>query len=205
MLVLSGPQQAANNAAARIKRGMILFDFASGVYGFWEGNGTLTWNSVTFKSGGQLFEVDLGQQTMGLQSNESTIRLRANPDIGLTPNVLSTIFAEQTYGRPVTIYRGLFDPGTRALIGNPIVRRRGYVKGVSQETDQDGPFIQMVAESVNADNTRRGTAKANHTHQQRVSPGDQIYRHVSVAGRYTIGFGSKVPKIVKSGSVRPNT
>lgn len=186
-----------NALAARgiVERGMVLFDFPSASYGFWDGLGTLTYNSVDYKPGGQVLEIEAADQTLGLSANSLTIKLYANPDAGLTPNVLTTIEAEAYHQRPVTIMRAIFDAATNELI-SVLPIWRGVVDRIEHQRGGDGSYVLVgYCESKSIDYTKRGTAMASNAHQQAVYTGDVFFEFAGYGYEtLQIVFGSKTPE-----------
>ena len=197
MRAYSTDTQNALAGSAIVRRGMILFDFPSGYYGFWDGSGPFTYNSITHQGGAQAFEVELGEENLDLASSKVTLRLKANPELGLTPDVLSTIENENYHQRPVTISRALFDKDTGALISvTPI--RRGKVDMVEHIKDGTDYTIVGHIESRSLDYSKRGTAMRSDAEQKAISPGD---RGLEYAGYgydvMQIPFGTKAPSSFK--------
>lgn len=186
------PTQAALAASGIVRRGMILFQFPSGNYGFWDGGEPIVYNSITFKPGGQLIEVNAGEQTLGLDANAITLKLYANPDGGLTPNVLATIEAEDYAQRPVTIYKAIFNADTRALI-SVIPVWRGYVDTIIHHIGEPH-YIEGRCQSRSIDYTKRGTALASNAQQQQISPGDLGLEYAGTIARLQVPFGRETGK-----------
>lgn len=184
-------QTTALEQRAQIERGLVLFQLGSGNYGFWDGDYPLTWNSITFQPGGQLIEIEAGEQSLAMDSSALTMRLYANPDAGITSSVLRTIEAEAYHQRPVTIYEALFDTDTRARIGDPVAIWRGYIDQIVHETDPSSGVHVLAArcESRSIDYTKRGTAMASNAHQQAISSGDKGFEFAGIAGTVEVAFG----------------
>ena len=182
-------QIAAN---VQIQRLMVLFDVGSGLYGFWQGNGPLTWNSITFKGGAQILEFDFGQEAIGTESNSFTITLRSNPDAGLGADVLASFFAETYHLRPVTVYMAWFDPATRAMAGNPVPFRRGLISDVGLYGEAQDRYLRGTCESWSVNNTRRGWAKASDAEHQAIFAGDKFFEFTGIVGTVQMPFGAKL-------------
>ena len=184
-------------ADAVIVRGMVLFDFPSGRYGFWEGEGPLVWNTITFQGGGQLIEARAAAETTAMQSSAIELSLYENPALGLSADILQTIEAESYHQRPVTIYRAVFDPVTLALVS---VDREwsGLIDRVEHVEGADRYGITAHCESLSLDYTKRGWAIGNGQQQEMVSTGDKFFEFVGVAGKTEIYFGRKLPKNKKA-------
>lgn len=193
MRTYDGPTQARHADPAQTEFAMVLFDFPSGYYGFWEGGQPLIWNTFTFKPGAQLIEIDAGAQTSAMEATTLTLRLYANPDAGLTANVLSTIEAEAYHQRPVTFYEACMNPDTLALVSvTPIWR--GYVDQVRHEVDGRGRHLVGTLESRGLDYAKRGTAVASHAQQQLIYSGDLGMQYCGVVGAVEVPFGRKTPQ-----------
>lgn len=201
MKVITVGQQAALDASGIVMRSMMLFDFLEGYFGFWNGIGRFTWNTFEFIGAGSLISVEADEESLGLESNGITARLRAQPEAGLTPDVLATIEDYQYRNRPVTFYRALFNLATMELIDDPIVERRCIVDRFTHEESSDGDYVlvgHFVSRAI--DYTRRGPMVRSSAHQNLVSAGDLFLDYTGFAGTAQIYFGTKVPK--KLGSQR---
>jgi hypothetical protein len=179
-------------AEAQVQRLMVLFDLASGLYGFWQGNGPLSWNSITFNGGAQLLEFDFGQETLGNESNPFSVTLRTNPDAGLTADVLATFFAENYHLRPVTVYMAWFDPDTRAMAGNPVPFRRGLISDVGIYGDAGDRYLKGACESWSINHTRRGWAKSSDAEHRAIVSGDKFFEFTGTVGTVQMPFGTKL-------------
>lgn len=185
---------ATQNALATgivARRGAILFDFPSGMYGFWDGTEPLIWNSITFNAGAQLLQIESGEQTLAMASNPVTVKLYANPDLGLTEDMLRTIEAENYHQRPVTIYKVTINADTRALI-SVIPTWRGYVDQIVHEEGKNYAIVGKL-ESRSIDYSRRGTAMSANAPQQQISPGDLGLEFAGVVGAIQVPFGRETP------------
>jgi hypothetical protein len=179
-------------AESQVQRLMVLFDLVSGLYGFWQGNGPLTWNSITFNGGAQFLEFDFGQESTGTESNPFTVTLRTNPDAGLTADVLATFFAEGYHLRPITVYMAWFDPETRAMAGNPVPFRRGLMSDVGLYGEGGDRYLRGTAESWSVNHTRRGWAKSCDAEQRLVSANDRFFEFTGIVGTVQMPFGAKL-------------
>lgn len=178
---------------------MVLFQFPSGNYGFWDGAGPFTHNGITYHPGGQLIEIDTGTQSLSLDSAAITLRLYANPDTSLTEDVLRTIETENYHQRPVTISKALFNADSRALI-SVVPVWRGYLDQVTHERGPEGYSLVGRCESRSIDYTRRGWASASDAEQQQISAGDRGFQYTGVAGTVAVPFGAKGKRNLAQGS-----
>lgn len=182
-----------------VERSMILFDFPSGLWGFWTGLGPLLWNGVTFNGAGSLIEVEPFEAVSDLSSVPLVARLRAIPESEITPDVLATIEEETYHQRPVTIYSAYFDPATRALI-SVVAKYRGYVDQIEHEQREDGAYaLAAHIESRARDHTKTGYRLRSDRDQQLIWPGDTGLRHAGLAASQPVYWGRATPsKIRKS-------
>ncbi|MCL8385575.1 DUF2163 domain-containing protein [Xanthobacter aminoxidans] len=184
------------DAGAIVTRGLLLFDFPSGLYGFWDGVGTLTYSGVDYVGAGRLISADAIGLVGDLSASSITLTLSAIPDAGLDPDVLATLEAEVYHQRPVTLSRAYIDPDTRALISVERVFR-GYVDQVSHEyTIGGGSVLTCAVESRARDNTRKGWRTRSDADQKRIDASDGGMRHATIAGKQVIYWG-KYPGTVK--------
>lgn len=178
-----------------VSRALILFDFASGLYGFWDGSGTLEVSGVTYRGAGGIIRSDAVSLAGSLSSAPMTLVLSSIPDTDLTPAVLATIEAEQYHQRPVTLLRAYFDPDSRALLS---VERllRGYVDRIAHDESTSGATLTCTVETRARDITRRGHRSRSDTDQRLIAAGDGGLRHAATAGKPDFYWG-KYPGQVK--------
>lgn len=184
---------ASGRAASR---GLILFDFPSGLYGFWDGVGSLVVSGVTYRGAGGIIRSDAVGLSGSLSSSPLTLTLSSIPQTELSPGVLATIEAEQYHQRPVTLSRAYFDPATRALIS---VERmlRGYVDQMVHEEQPGGEaLLSCIIETRGRDVTRRGYRVRSDADQKLIAASDGGMRHAAVAGNQDFYWG-KLPGQVK--------
>lgn len=169
-------------------RGMILFDFPSGNYGFWDGNIEFDHNGVIYRPGGSLLEVEQINANAGLEAESFRVSLKAIPEEGLTPDVLATIEEEDYVNRPVTLYMAYYD-ADGGLINVERIRR--YYVDIIPHEDELGGATKLVCylESKALDNSRRGYRVRSPADQSRTLAGDQGLDHVAVAGQQEINWG----------------
>lgn len=110
---------AFQNALLDLERSaaiFITFEFGTGTYGFWTGSGTRNYNGIDYVNGASIFDVSDIEQNSDGSIAELTLSLSAQPDKGITPDVLVALYDEDWHRRPVTIQLGLMDPDTGVLI-----------------------------------------------------------------------------------------
>ncbi|OYZ75347.1 MAG: hypothetical protein B7Y12_12775 [Rhizobiales bacterium 24-66-13] len=162
-------------------RDMILFDFASGLYGFWTGAGTLTYAGLDYIGAGKLFDIEDLSFEGGLAPSAVSIKLSAIPEEGLTPDVLASIESENYHQRPVTISRAYIHPDTRALLSVERVYR-GYLDQMQHDLQVGGgATLTAMLESRSRDHTRVGHRVRSDADQRMIDPADGFFRHAPTA------------------------
>ncbi len=181
--------QDAVDAGAVVDRGMVLFDFPSGLWGFWTGTGPFTWSGVTFTGAGRLIALDPVEQVSDLSAVPVTLRLSSVPDSALTPDLLATIEAEQYHQRPATLYTAYFDPETRALL-DVVLEYRGEVDRIVHERRVGGEAVlRVMLESRSRDHPRRGWRMRSDADQREIDPDDGFFRFVNSTAEERVLFG----------------
>lgn len=201
MQAIDSAIQAALDAGILIKRGMIVFEFGSGIYAFWDGSAPLVWNAITFNPHNSLLDVSPVNQSGNLASSALTVTLRAVPAAGLTPDVLSTIEDEDYKNRPVTIYNGFFDAQTRTLLGGaPVVIWEGEVDTITHRQARGDYHLVTSLESRSRDYTRKGARLRGNKDQQNLFAGDGFLKHADNAATSKEYFGQGTPSTAQSGA-----
>lgn len=174
-----------------LQRDAVLFDFAEGVYGFWWGEGPITWNGITFVGAGRLLEI-APIQFGGDMPAELSVKLSAIPDAGLTPDVLGTV-EEYTYHlRPALAMRFYFHPDTGAMVGSaPEVLFRGQVDQISHIDEPGGPYqLEMRLVSRSVDYRKSGGKRRGTEVQSRIAGAvDLGYEHAATTPVSQVSWG----------------
>lgn len=178
-------------ASGRIsKRDMILFELSvAGLFGFWSGLGTFTYQSVDYVGAGSLIQIDALGGQLGLAASAVTVKLSSVPNSDLTPDVLNSIEDYQWHQAPVVISRAYFNPTTSALVS---VERmyRGYVDRIDHEEQVGGQKVLVgYLESKARDHLKRGYRMAGDSDQRRVDATDAGLSGVATAAIQTIYWG----------------
>lgn len=177
-------------------RGLLLFDFPSGLYGFWDDVYPLTYSGVTYVGAGQMIAMDEIDASGDLSSSSITLKLTAIPDTDLSPDVLASIEAEQYHQRPVTLSEAYINLDTRALVSVQRVYR-GYVDQMIHDYTSGGEAtLTCIVQGRGRDNTRKGHRTCSDADQMRIAANDGGMRHAAVAGTQDINWG-KYPGTVK--------
>lgn len=166
---------------------MILFDFPSGLWGFWSGAGSLVFEGVTYVGAGSLLDLSDIRQSTELAAIKISLTLRAIPNTDLTPDILATIEQEQYHQRPVRLMTAFFDPDTEALLSVEVMVR-GIVDRIVHN-DGDGATLECQIETRTRDITKSGYRVRSDADQKMLDPTDDGLRHVATVHTETIYFG----------------
>jgi hypothetical protein len=200
--VISTALKTRLDAGRIIKSDLVLFDFPSGLWGFFYGSGTFTYNSVTYIGAGAMFEIDAIGGVSDGSAVQLDIKLNANAAKGLTMTVLATIEQEIYAGRPVTISRGYFDADTYELISVEVIYR-GYIDTIEHvESDGEGQlgaqnpgegYIVAHVESRSLDLGRSGWRRRSDSDQRSLAANDGSLRYLQASATAEIFWGRKTP------------
>lgn len=173
-----------------VKRDMILFELpVAGLFGFWTGIGTFTYQSITYVGAGRLIEISPIGGQLDLAASPVTVTLSSVPNSGLTPDLVASIEDYQWHQAPVVISRAYFNPSTKALVS---VERmyRGYVDRIEHDRQVGAEHtITAFLESKARDHLKRGYRMAGDSDQRRVDPTDAGLSGVATAAVHTIQWG----------------
>lgn len=184
---LTAATQTALDGGRIADRGMILFDFASGLYGFWTGLGPFTYSGVTYVGAGTLIAVDNLKGVSDLSSVPVVVRLTGIANSDLTPDVLATVEAETYHQRPVTILTAYFDADARVLLSVE-TEYRGYVDRIVH-ADDEAAVLEVYLESRFRDHQKSGYRVRSDADQRRIAPNDGGLRHAATVHTETVLFG----------------
>ena len=162
-----------------VVRSLVKFALGTGTYGFWNGSGVLTYNSLDYLQNA-LISISEPLYTTGTSAADFTIELAESRDFGISPDVMAAIEDEDYKGYPVTVYDAYFDPDTRELLHvEPMIY--GYIDTVDHVVDSEG--FKLVGNLVTGaiDNHREGYRTASHEDQQLVRAGDLFFEHAAKA------------------------
>lgn len=180
-LSLPSALTAALASGAIVARRAIVFDFPSGMWGFWEGSGDFVHDGITHHPSGSLLEISDIPAASDMASAGVTVRLRAVPDAGLSSDVLGTIESEQYHQRPVTISVFFFDPQSLALLAS-VRLWSGYVDTIAHDDGPTETSIVASLESRSRDHGKAGWRTRTTADQQSFSEGDLFFRAVGTVG-----------------------
>jgi hypothetical protein len=172
---------------------LLLFDLASGLYGFWNGRGPLVVNGVTYVGAASVLEVERIDSASDLSASPLQVKLRAVPETGLTSDILATIEDEDYKNAPVTLSIAYFnrDTGATSLV---LPVWRGYIDTILHDETPGGAYALVAnLEPASIDHSRTGHETRSDEAQRRIDPDDLFYEHAATAGTETIYYGRANP------------
>lgn len=167
----------------------ILFDFPSGLHGFWKGVGPLTVSGVLYNGAGSLLEVEALNSGVDLSASAISVKLRAIPETALSGDVLATIEDESYKGRPVIITRFYFrrDTGVMTLA---LVLWRGYVDNIDHNRTVGADYTLVAhLEPRSIDHSRQGFRVRGDADQRLIDPADAFYEHAATTPTEILPYG----------------
>lgn len=169
----------------------LLFDLPEGLFGFWNGYGTLTINSVPYVGAGSLIEVSQFSLGTDLSASPITVRLRAVPEGGLTPDVLATIDTYAYKNRPAHLNLVYFDPITGTVV-TALQWWQGYIDLIDHDQEVGGEYTLLAhLEPMSLDHSRTGYRMRSDTDQKLIDPADRFFEHAAVTGTQQVPYGRR--------------
>ncbi|MGE0828937.1 MAG: hypothetical protein AB7O04_06255 [Hyphomonadaceae bacterium] len=159
----------------------------SEAYRFWSGYGDIEIDGETFTGIGAQAMITPVNSEMGGAADGLSIVLSA-----LDPDVAQSVETEDYHQKPVTIWRLIFAPDARTLLGAAVFMR-GRVDVINiHETVGGEASLEFAIEGPRRDMSRAG-ARIRSDSDQRILGGttDGAFQHISVAGRKTLYWGQR--------------
>ena len=202
MRAIDTTTQALLDDGVWIQRGMVTFDLPDGIYGFWDGAGTYTWNGIDFVGGASLIEVEAVEETGGTASTPLTMRLRDQPDAGLTADILAQIEDQDYHFRPVTLYLAFFDADGLALASVETMYRGRIDRIRHVETADGDAYIEGEIVSRAEDYSKVGVRIRSDRDQMEIYAGDKFFQWVGDVRVLPPYWGGEAPKPIRAGPHR---
>lgn len=178
-LTIATPMQDALDAYERYGLALFTFNLGGVVYGLWTGQGEKTINSVTYKAGGSVIEFDDIDQNADGSVVEVTLRLSADPDKGLTSDLLQTFYDEDWQFGRVHIQIAMQNPADESIYG-VVTLIRGVITNAPWEQDRDTNSLEVVISSNAIRMAENGGKYRNQATQ----------KHIDATDTSLVGIGS---------------
>ena len=170
---------------------LLLFDLPEGLFGFWNGYGTLTVNSIPYVGAGSLIEISQFNLGTDLSASPMTVNLRAVPETELSPDLLATIDSYAYKNRPAHLSLCWFDPVTGAVV-TVIQWWQGYIDLITHEQTIGGDYVLVAhLEPMSLDHSRLGYRMRSDSDQKLIDPGDRFFEHAAITASQQIPYGRK--------------
>jgi hypothetical protein len=187
---ISVSQQAALDAAYALPVLFAEVDWAEGLERYVTAGADMTWNSQTWKAIGDAVQIEPIEESDAVEANAVRFILS-----GVSSSRVSQALATQSQGRRVTLWLGLLDPATLALIGTPPIEFQGRLDAPSllESTEDGGDVVTVVsctAESRMAALLGANVRRYTDQDQRRFHPTDSFFAYVSAMSERLIVFPS---------------
>lgn len=184
-----------STTAAAIGRGdyivqwTLLFDIGGTLYGLWGGAGPLTVDGIAYTGAGTLLEFEAADAGLGLSASPITIRLRAQPDSALTPDLLGTIDQYAYKNAPARLSLVYFSRDTGTIV-TVLPWWRGYVDVIEHERVAGGDYALVARlEPRSLDHSRTGARMNSDADQRLLDPVDAFFEHAARVPQEKLPYG----------------
>lgn len=177
-------------------RYMVLFDFASGFYGFWGGLGPFDHNSITYVGAGSLISAEDLDQGIDGEAIPLVLTLTGIPNSDLSPDVLASIEAETYHQRPVVVSTAYFDANDALL--SVETEYRGYIDQIRHSIQPGGEAkLTVHCESRARDALRIGYRMRSDSDQRLIDADDGGLRHAIATPHARSNWGRQTGRNVQ--------
>lgn len=176
--------------------------------GFWSDVATVTANVVDGRTGATESRSFYG---VGNAMNIGSIPLTSDVTVrsvdielpAIDSVVALLVRGYDVRGAPMQLYRGYFDPASRALLASAKARFVGYFDGSPIVTPAEGGqgSVTLNCVSTTRELTRTSSEARSHESQQaRTANADDFYKDTAVVGDWVLFWGQAASKIVSGNS-----
>lgn len=179
-LSISNEFQNALNAPDRHAVGLFVFEFGTGTYALWTGAGEINYNGLIYRAGGSLIEIEPIDQNADGSVGRLSMVLNADPEKGLTDDVLIRLFDEDWHNKPVLVQLALLDTAT-----NQIAFAKVWFRGrleFAEYLEGDVNRIEATCASTSIDLSRSGGGYRNDSTQRLIDPDDTSLEGIGTLG-----------------------
>lgn len=189
MKSFSAPALAALASGDNIVSGAVRIGVEPNALRFWGGNGTLVIGSEAFIGVGDRGLVSVSAGTLGGQEAGAEVRLS-----GVDPDVVSGLDLRSLRGRPVVLWRLIFNGAGSQLLHAAVFLRGRLDRAPIEETPGGTSTIIIGVEGAARGLGRRSERMRTDGDQRLISPTDGGLRRISYAGEKSIHWGGKPPQ-----------
>jgi hypothetical protein len=165
-------------------------EFDSGDVLAWTGYGTIVYDGDSYLGVGDFGGVDKVDESADLRANGAVLTLS-----GIPSSLLATALGEEYQGRPITLFLGLLDLTSGALIADPYAILSGRMDVMSIQEASDTATISLTVENNLIELTRSKERRYTHEDQQIDYPGDLGLEYVAGLQEKPLNWGVPNPPI----------
>ncbi|WP_051213283.1 hypothetical protein [Maritalea myrionectae] len=160
--------------------GLFVFEFGTGTYAFWTGAGEMPYNGLTYMAGGSVIEIDSIVEKANGAVGRMNLHLNADPEKGISDDVLIRLFDEDWHNKKVLVQYGLLDPDT-GQIAHAMVKFRGRLEH-AEYVEGEVNRIEAKCVSTSIDLSRSGGGYRNDSTQKLIDPNDTSLEGIGTLG-----------------------
>jgi hypothetical protein len=185
---------SALNEAASERSSVRLFvacdlDFDSGHYRAHDGIDTITWGGYSYEGIGGFGGLDIAEESIDVVARAVKLTLSGVPENQLPAEAVGTALDEVYQGRAATLYLGLKDNDTNALIDTPEILWEGMMDQMTVKLGEGVGTVTLSCEH----RLRRAPRIARYTNedQQLAYSGDRFFDLVPKIAGYKGKWGTR--------------
>src|SRR5690349_10708943 len=154
---------------------LVLFSLDEGLFGFWPGVGTLTIDGVDYAGFGSFLDIQQIDMGVDITASPVSVRLRAQPETALTPDVLASVDSYSYKNRPATLTIAYFDKSAGTLV-TAIQWWSGKIDTIDHDETVGGDYALVARlEPESLDHARTGYRMRSDADQKLLDPTDRFF------------------------------
>jgi hypothetical protein len=188
---ISVAQQQALEASFALPVLFAEVDWAEGLERYVTAGTDMTWNGLTWKGIADAVQIDPVTETDAVEA--TAVRFTIG---GVPSSRVSQALSTASQGRRVTLWLGLLNPTTFALIDTPPVEFQGRLdapslgESIDEATGEVTTVVSVTAESRMASLLGANVRRYTDQDQQKFHPGDTFFRYAAEMAERLIVFPS---------------
>lgn len=191
MKSISSGQQAALEAAFALPVLFAEVDWAEGLERYVTAGADMSWNGYTWKGIGDVVQIDPVTETDAVEATGVRFTLA-----GVASSRISQALSTQSQGRRATLWLGVLNPSTLALIDTPPKEFEGRldapaIEELPDETGTVQTVVSITAESRMASLLGAAVRRYTNEDQLKFAPGDTFFKFAAEMAERLIVFPSR--------------
>ncbi len=183
---LTGSMITEITASSLIPILLAKFEFDSGTTRVWSGVGDFTFNSEIYIGVGDLGSISEITETQVIRASGMTFSLS-----GIPSALISIALTEEYQGRSCSLWLGMLDKTTRALISTPFKILTARMDVMTIDEEGETATISIAAENILIDLERPNERRYTPEDQKEEFPGDKGFDFVPSIQDAEIFWGSQ--------------